>query len=82
MDADVPAAGIVESVRRAGGMLLEGVAVFDLYEGSQVGTGKKSIALRLSFRASDRTLSEEEINHLRGEMLKKVTADTGAELRA
>ena len=46
--------------------------MFDLYEGAQVGAGKKSIALRLSFRSAERTLSEDEVNRLRGEMLKKV----------
>ncbi len=34
--------------------------------------GKKSLALRLSFRAADRTLSEDEVNELRGQMLEKV----------
>jgi phenylalanyl-tRNA synthetase beta chain len=81
VDAALPAATVMESLRRAGGPLLEDVSVFDLYEGAQVGQGKKSIALRLSFRSAERTLSEDEVNKLRGEMLKKVSAETGAELR-
>jgi phenylalanyl-tRNA synthetase beta chain len=81
VDDVLPAAAVVESLRRAGGKLLEEVSVFDLYEGSQVGVGKKSIALRLSFRAPDRTLSELEVNQLRVAMLKKVSAEVGAELR-
>jgi phenylalanyl-tRNA synthetase beta chain len=81
VDAALPAATVMESLRRAGGPLLEDVSVFDLYEGAQVGRGKKSIALRLSFRSAERTLSEDEVNKLRGEMLKKVSAETGAELR-
>ena len=82
VDAGLSAASVVESVRRAGGSLLEDVKVFDLYEGSQVAEGKESIALRLSFRAADRTLSEEEVNRLRSDMLKKVAAETGAGLRS
>ena len=39
--------------------------VFDLYEGEQVGEGKKSLALRLEFRAPDRTLTDEEVARLR-----------------
>jgi phenylalanyl-tRNA synthetase beta chain len=81
VDAALPAATLVQSVRSAGGRLLEDVAVFDLYEGAQVGKDKKSIALRLSFRSPERTLNEDEVNELRAEMLKKVSADTGAELR-
>jgi phenylalanyl-tRNA synthetase beta chain len=82
VDAGVPAAAVVESLRRAGGALLENVSVFDLYEGTQVPAGKKSLALRLSFRAADRTLSEAEVNKLRAKMLEKVAAEMGAELRA
>jgi phenylalanyl-tRNA synthetase beta chain len=81
VDADLPTAAVVDSLRRAGGDLLEDVAVFDLYEGAQVGAGKKSIAFRLSFRSPERTLSEDEVNRLRVDMLKRVSGDTGAGLR-
>ncbi len=82
VDAAVPAAAIVESLRAAGGALLEEVKVFDLYEGAQIEPGKKSLALRLSFRAPDRTLSEDEVNERRRGMLEKVRGELGAELRA
>lgn len=82
VDAQVPAAAVVRSLRQAGGELLEDVKVFDLYEGAQVAPGKKSLALRLSFRASDRTLSEAEVNELRGRMLEMIGAELGAQLRA
>jgi phenylalanyl-tRNA synthetase beta chain len=81
VDAGLPAAAVIGSLRRAGGRLLEDVDVFDVFDGAQVASGKKSLALRLSFRAADRTLSEAEVNQLRAEMLKKVSADVGAELR-
>ena len=78
----IPAAAVVASLRAAGGELLEDIRVFDLYEGAQVAAGKKSLALRLSFRAPDRTLSEDEVNGLRREMLEKIHGELGAELRA
>lgn len=81
VDAAVPAASVVDSLRRAAGELLKHVRVFDVYEGSQVGEGKKSLAVRLSFRAADRTLSEAEVNALRQSMLEKVGAEIGAQLR-
>ena len=80
--SDVPAAAVMHSLRRAGGKLLQDVSVFDVYEGSQVGGGKKSLALRLSFRAADRTLSESEVNDLRQGMLETLRGELGAELRA
>jgi phenylalanyl-tRNA synthetase beta chain len=82
VDSAVPAAAVVSSLRAAGGELLEDIRVFDLYEGAQVAEGKKSLALRLSFRAADRTLSEDEVNGLRRQMLEKIQAELGAELRA
>ena len=82
VDAAVPAEAVVASLRAAGGKLLEDIRVFDMYEGAQVASGKKSLALRLSFRAPDRTLSEDEVNGLRRKMLGKIGAELGAELRA
>ena len=81
VDTAITASAIIESLRMAGGKLLEDIRVFDLYEGAQVGEGKKSLALRLSFRAPDRTLNEDEVNKLRGQMLAKIRAELGAELR-
>jgi len=61
---DTPAASIVAAVESAGGELLTGVTVFDVYSGEGVDEGEKSLALRLRFRAPDRTLSEEEVDPL------------------
>ena len=82
VDSGVAAAAIVAALRKAGGELLEDVALFDVYEGNQIAAGKKSLALRLSFRAAERTLSEAEVNKLRGKMLEAVKGEIGAELRA
>ena len=62
---EVPAAQLRELVLAAGGELLRAAEVFDLYEGEQVGEGRKSIALRLEFRAADRTLTDEEVAAVR-----------------
>ena len=65
----VPDAVAAEQVRGAvlgaGRELLHAADVFDLYEGEQVGEGKKSLALRLEFRAPDRTLTDEEVGERR-----------------
>jgi phenylalanyl-tRNA synthetase beta chain len=63
---DVPAAAVQDAVHAGGGELLAGVRVFDLYRGEQLGEGNKSLALRLEFRAPDRTLTDEEVAGLRG----------------
>jgi phenylalanyl-tRNA synthetase beta chain len=58
---EVPAAAVEAAVRAGGGELLAGLRVFDLYHGEQLGAGRKSLALRLEFRAPDRTLTDDEV---------------------
>jgi phenylalanyl-tRNA synthetase beta chain len=62
---EVSAAKIRAAVIEGGGELLKRVELFDRYEGAQVGQGKVSLALRLEFRAPDRTLADEEVDGLR-----------------
>jgi phenylalanyl-tRNA synthetase beta chain len=58
---EVSAGRVREAVLAGGGELLRSAKVFDLYEGEQVGEGRKSLALRLEFQAADRTLTDEEV---------------------
>jgi len=81
VDRDLPAADVVAAVRAAAGELLRDVSIFDLYEGDQIARGKKSLALRLSFRSEERTLSEAEINDVRGKVLDSLAGSIGAALR-
>lgn len=64
VDDEVPAATVIDTVEAAGGELLHSAVVFDLYRGENLGDGEKSLALRLRFRADDRTLGEDEIDPL------------------
>lgn len=78
--ADLPAAEIIATVRAAGGELLRAVEVFDVYEGEQVGAGMRSLALRLEFRAPDRTLTDAEVAPLRAAIVDAL-GGIGASLR-
>jgi phenylalanyl-tRNA synthetase beta chain len=69
LPADVPAEQVMEIVRSSGGALLHRAEVFDVYEGAQVGEGRRSLALRLEFRASDRTLTDEEVAERRAKIV-------------
>jgi phenylalanyl-tRNA synthetase beta chain len=62
---DLSADAVRATVLEAGGDLLRSAAIFDLFHGEQVGEGRKSIALRLEFRAPDRTLTDEEVTPIR-----------------
>jgi hypothetical protein len=69
------------AVRAGGGDLLRSVELFDLYRGEQLGAGRKSLALRLEFRADDRTLTDEEVAPAREAIVAAVAERLGGELR-
>ncbi len=74
-------AGDIESVIvQRGGRLLESYSLFDVYEGSQIKEGCRSLAYTISFRAMDRTLEESDVA---GAMKKIVNGleQLGAQLR-
>jgi phenylalanyl-tRNA synthetase beta chain len=76
----VSAASIVAAVRDGGAPLLAGVEIFDVYRGQQVGEGEKSLALRLEFRAPDRTLTDAEVASQRA-AIEAALAELGGRLR-
>jgi phenylalanyl-tRNA synthetase beta chain len=78
---DVPAARVLDLIRAAGGELLRDAQVFDVYRGAQVGEGLASLAVRLEFRASDRTLTDEEVAGLREQIVAELRDQVGGELR-
>ena len=78
---EVPAAEVDAAVRIGGGELLAETRLFDVYRGEQVGEGEKSLALRLEFRAPDRTLTDEEVARLRAAIETRLEA-LGGRLRA
>jgi phenylalanyl-tRNA synthetase beta chain len=76
----VSAREVLHALRQAGGATLEDAEVFDVYTGSQVGEGRRSLALALSFRAEDRTLTDEDVAPVR-ERIVAALAGLGGELR-
>ena len=80
-DKTVLAGDVEKILRKCGGALLESVTLFDVYEGEQLGEGKKSLAYSLLFRANDRTLADTEVNEKIDKMLAAL-AEKGIVLRA
>ena len=75
------AVGGVRVVTAAGAPLLRAVRVFDVYEGEQVQAGRKSIALNLAFRSSERTLTDEDVDAARHSIVQALAANGRATLR-
>jgi phenylalanyl-tRNA synthetase beta chain len=61
--------------------LLEGAEFFDLFAGTEIGEGKKSLAYRLTYRDRSRTLTSEEVNAAHAKIRERLRSDLGAELR-
>ncbi|MCX9192932.1 phenylalanine--tRNA ligase subunit beta [Carbonactinospora thermoautotrophica] len=81
VDKSVPAAEVEAALRDGAGELLEAIRLFDVYEGEQIGEGKKSLAYTLRFRAPDRTLTAEEVTEIRNAAAAEAARRTGATLR-
>ncbi len=80
---DVSAARVVDVVRRAGAPLLAGAEVFDVYRNPELlGEGKVSLALRLTYRAPDRTLTDEEVASRREGIAAALSDELGGRVRA
>jgi phenylalanyl-tRNA synthetase beta chain len=68
-------------IRQAAGELLEQAFPFDLYSGSQVPKGKKSLAYRVIYRAPDRTLTIEETDASHAKVIEALRKQAKAEIR-
>ncbi len=77
----VPAGDLLREVRAAAGAIVESVHVFDEFKGDPVPPGAKSLAVRVTLRAPDRTLSTEEVGPIRKEIARSVVARFGGKLR-
>ena len=67
-------------IRKNAGKILESLEIFDVYEGEQVGEGKKSVAYSLTFRSKDHTLKDDEINPAIDKVLTALSKE-GIEIR-
>ena len=81
VDADVTAQDVFRVLDGVRLRDLEGVELFDVYAGKGIPEGKKSLAIRASYRALDRTLTDEQIQNLHGKIVKAMQKELDAELR-
>ena len=80
MDKNIMVGQVEAVIEKKGGKLLESYHLFDLYEGSQIAEGKKSVAYSITFRAQDRTLEDKDVNEIMEKILGELKS-MGIELR-
>ena len=81
VDEEVAVGDIERVIREAGTEILRNIKLFDIYRGKQVAEGKKSVAFNLTYRHSDRTLTEEDVSAAHGQVLKALKEKLDATLR-
>jgi phenylalanyl-tRNA synthetase beta chain len=82
VDQAITAGAIIKAARGADKALIREVVVFDVFEGSHVGEGKKSVAIEVTLQPSDKTLTDEEIDKVSASIIAAVTKTSGGVLRA
>ena len=80
-DAATPVGTLEAAIREGAGKLCESIELFDVYTGSQIADGKKSVAYRVTLRSAETTLTDEMIDRAVNKIVKKLDA-VGAVLRA
>jgi len=78
----VTAAELTKVIHQAGGSLLESITIFDEYRGQNVPEGQRSLAFRLVYQASDRTLTEVEIEPVHQQIREALVEKFGVNLRS
>jgi phenylalanyl-tRNA synthetase beta chain len=87
VDASTPAGQVRDAVLKAGraapagAFVLESVGIFDVYQGANLPEGRKSLAFSLVFRASDRTLTDDEVNAAFGRLQEDLARNTAFQIR-
>jgi phenylalanyl-tRNA synthetase beta chain len=81
VEKETPAADVEDVLRAAAGPLATSLTLFDIYEGTQIGDDKKSLAYRITFTAPDRALTDAELGKVRTRIEKVLKQRIGGALR-
>ena len=82
VDKSVAVTRIIEAARESNGQdLLESVELFDVYEGKGLPAGKRSVAIRMTYRSADTTLTDTDVDQALGILEQTLEAQVGAEIR-
>lgn len=78
---NVESSSIIEYIKSVGGELLEKIELFDFYKGAQIPEDCKSLAFRFTFKSSERTLTDSEVNVIYNKIIETLKNKVGAVLR-
>lgn len=81
VDASLPAEMVTPLILKVGKPLLQKAELFDVFEGKQVGKGKKSLAYSLTFQAFDKTLTDKDVEKVRNKIIRRLEHELNVSLR-
>ncbi|HJO75997.1 MAG TPA: phenylalanine--tRNA ligase subunit beta, partial [Pelagibacteraceae bacterium] len=73
---------IIALIKKIDKQLIKAVKIFDVYQGNNIDTGKKSIAFSITLEPKDKTLSENDIEQISKKIISKIQESMGATLRS
>ena len=82
VDENIPAGEVARVIRQTGGKLLAELSLFDVYRGDQIGLGKKSLAYSLTYLASDRTLTDQDVQQIRHKIIRRLEQELDGKIRS
>jgi len=81
IDRDIPVAELEKTIRESGGPALRDTMIFDVYEGSNIETGSKSVAVGLILQEASRTLTEADVDGIMRAVIDRLSRDFNASIR-
>ena len=81
LDQNVSASSLLRAVKAAAKEQISDIGIFDVYEGDEIGHGKKSIAVKIQLTPSDATFTEAELQKISNDIIKSVEKQCSATLR-
>ena len=81
VDAATPVRAIEDIFRKTKTNIIESFELFDVYQGQQIGEGKKSVAYSIKFRDADKTLSDNDVNPIIDDIIARLSKELDAKIR-
>jgi phenylalanyl-tRNA synthetase beta chain len=81
VNRSIESAMLISIVKEIGKGLVESVDIFDIYQGKQIVPQEKALALGISYRSKERTLTDDEVNRIHEEIIEEIRRQTGGRLR-
>ena len=82
LDKDIASSDIVRAVKKVGGSYVVNCEVFDIYQGTGISDGKKSMAITVTYRKDDGTLTEKEVSDAEEKIKFELSRNFKAEIRS